>query len=200
MDWLKKVIDDALDKMTKEEVLMKQPDPNMPEEMYDTSIPSDSDWKGWKPIPSVLNDSDIDKLETIIGIKLPLTYRCYLTYKHFYELEIPDFSANLHAHLPDKSLNSFKALYFEYFEPEYLIEKGFIYFADFQDYGLLCFDSNEKRVNNEYPIVCLDHDDLTTKHFYSNNFEDFMTADRERGNRFVIYLNEYYRQRRFNKN
>ena len=194
MEWLEKIIDDALDKMAKEEILMSRPDPNMPIEMFDPNIPSESDWKGWKPIPSVLDDSDLNKLEKMIGIELPLSYRHFLKHKHFYELEISDYAVNLHAHLPDKSLESFKELFFEYFDPGYLIEKGLIYFADFQDYGLLCFDSNIKRENNEYPIVFIDHEDLTTKHNYSNDFKELMTADRERGNRFIMELNEYYRK------
>ena len=194
MEWLEKIIDDALDKMAKEEILMSRPDPNMPIEMFDPNIPSESDWKGWKPIPSVLDDSDLNKLEKMIGIELPLSYRHFLKHKHFYELEISDYAVNLHAHLPDKSLESFKELFFEYFDPGYLIEKGLIYFADFQDYGLLCFDSNIKRENNEYPIVFIDHEDLTTKHNYSNDFKELMTADRERGNRFIMELNEHYRK------
>ena len=194
MEWLEKIIDDALDKMAKEEILMSRPDPNMPIEMFDPNIPSESDWKGWKPIPSVLDDSDLNKLEKMIGIELPLSYRHFLKHKHFYELEISDYAVNLHAHLPDKSLESFKELFFEYFDPGYLIEKGLICFADFQDYGLLCFDSNIKRENNEYPIVFIDHEDLTTKHNYSNDFKELMTADRERGNRFIMELNEHYRK------
>lgn len=194
MEWLEKIIDEALSKMAKDEILMKQPDPDMPKEMIDPTIPVDDDWIGWKPIKSVLNDSDIDRLEDMIGIKLPNSYRHFLTYKHFYELEIEDYAVNLHAHLPDKNLESFKELFFEYFDPTYLIKKGLIYFADFQDYGLLCFDSNVKAENNEYPIVYIDHGELLTKHHYANNFKELILADEERGNRFIMELNEYYKQ------
>ena len=194
MEWLEKIIDETLDKMAKEEILMKKPDPNMPYEMLDSSIESESDWKGWKPIPSVLDNSDLNRLEKMIGIELPASYRRLLTYKHYYELDIPDFAVNFPTHLPDKNLDGFKKWFFEYYEPEHLIEKGFIYFADFQDYGLLCFDSNVKRKNNEYPIVFIDHEDLTTNHNYSNDFKELITADRERGNRFIIELNKYYGQ------
>jgi len=194
MEWLENIIDKTLDKMAKEEILMKRPDPNMPNEMFDSTIESDSDWKGWKPIPSVLNDSDLNKLEKMIGIELPLSYRHFLKYKHFYELDISDFAVNFPTHLPDKSLDGFKEWFFEYYEPELLIGKGLIYFAGFQDYGLLCFDSNVKRENNEYPIVFIDHEDLTTTHHYSDDFKELMTADRERGNRFIMELNEYYRK------
>ena len=114
-------------------------------------------------------------------------------YKHFYQLSIPDFAVNLHTHLPDENLDGFKEFLYEY-EPESLIEKGLIYFADFQDYGLLCFDSTEKRENNDYPIVYIDHEELSIKHHYANNFKEMLLEDRERGNRFVLELNEYYKQ------
>jgi len=195
MKWLENIIDSALEKMSEEQILMSRPDPNMPKEMFDPNISSESDWKGWKPIPSILNDSDLSRLEEMIGIELPLSYHHFLKYKHFYELEISDYAVNLHSHLPDKSLESFKELFFEYFDPEYLIERGLIYFADFQDYGLLCFDSNEKRENNEYPIVYIDHEELSTKLHYSENFKELMSADRERGNRFITELNEFYRKK-----
>jgi hypothetical protein len=195
MEWLEKIIDDSLAKMAKEEILMKRPDPNMPNEMFDPSIEIVEDWKGWKPIPSVLDDADLNKLEQIIGTELPHSYRHFLKYKHFYELEIPDFTVCFPAHLPNKNLSGFKEWFFEFHEPELLIEKGLIHFADFEDYGLLCFDSNIKSENNEYPVVFIDHEDLTTKHHYSNDFKELMTADHERGNRFIMELNEYYSER-----
>ncbi|MFY7669480.1 SMI1/KNR4 family protein [Tenacibaculum sp. MEBiC06402] len=191
---MKKIIDETLDKMAKEEILMKKPDPNMPKEMLDLSIPQDDDWKPWKPIESTFSNSDIDKIEQLIGIELPLSYRELLMYKHFYELDIPDYAVNFHQNLPDKNLEGFKETFFEYYDSEFLIKKGLIYFADFQDYGLLCFDSNEKRENNEYPIVYVDHEELTTKHHYSDNLKELMLADRERGNRFIMELNEYNRK------
>ncbi|AXT59285.1 hypothetical protein D1816_02615 [Aquimarina sp. AD10] len=194
MRWLEDIIDSTFDKMAKEKILMSTPDPDMSEEMFDPTIPIDSDWKGWKPIPSVLDDSDLNRLEKMIGIELPRSYRHFLKYKHFYELDIPDFTVNFPTHLPDKSLNGFKEWFFEYYEPKLLIEKGLIYFAGFEDYGLLCFDSTKKRENSEYPIVFIDHEDLTKKHHYSNDFKELMTADNERGNRFIVELNEYYRK------
>ncbi|AUP79456.1 SMI1/KNR4 family protein [Flavivirga eckloniae] len=194
MKWLENIIDSTLDKMVKEGILMSRPDPDMPAEMFDPTIPIDNDWKGWKPIPSVLDDSDLNRLEEIIGIELPLSYRHFLKHKHFYVLDIPDFAVNFPTHLPDKNLDGFMEWFFEFYEPELLIEKGLIYFADFQDYGLLCFDSNIKRENNEYPIVYIDHEDLSTKYHYSDNFRELITADRERGNRFIMELNEYYKK------
>ena len=192
MKWLEKIIDDTLDIMYKEEYLMYHPDPSMPTEMLDSAFKQKNDWKRWKPIPSILVDDDLNSLEKLIGVKLPHSYRHFLLYKHFYELRIPDFSISFPSHLPDKNLHKLKSMFLEYYEPEFLIKKGFIYFADFCDYGLLCFDSKIKRKNNEYPIVYIDHEDLTIHHHYLNNFKELMTADKENGNRFIMRLNEYY--------
>lgn len=194
MEWLEKVIDETLERMSKEQILMSSPDPNMPPEMFDSSIKQEDDWKGWKPIPSVLDESDLNELEKLIRVELPLSYRHFLSYKHFYELDIPDNAVNFPGHLPDKNLDGFKEWFFEYYEPKLLIKKGLIHFANFHDYGLLCFDSNVKSENNEYPIVYVDHEDLYTKYFYSNNFKELLTGDKDTGNRFIIKLNDQYRE------
>lgn len=83
-------------------------------------------------------------------------------------------------------------LVFDSFEPELLIGRGYIYFADFHDYGLLCFDANEVRSDNEYPVVYIDHENLEEVHSYASNFYDLLTGDSERGNRFIDYLNELH--------
>ena len=196
MDWVENIVDKVFDKMSQEKILMKQPDPNMPKEMVDNTIPVDDDWLGWKPIKSILDDSDLDQIEEMIGIKLPMSYRKLLKYKHFYELDIDDHAVNFNSHLPDKSLQGFKELYFDFYDPKYIIKRGYIHFAEFEDYGLLCFDSNKKSLDNEYPIVFIDHDDLTKTHFYANNLKELMHADEDRGNRFIIDLNAYYSKQR----
>lgn len=193
MKWLEKIIDDSLDEMSKEQILMSIPDPDMPEEMFDKNISTEEGWKGWKPITSTFDNRALDRLEDTIKIKLPLSYRHFLMYKHFYRLNISDYSVNLHSNLPDRNLEAFKELFFESFDPKYLIEKGFIYFADFEDYGLLCFDSNQNKENNEYPIVYIDHEDLSVNHLYAKNFKELLFADSERGNRFILKLNEFYK-------
>jgi hypothetical protein len=44
--------------------------------------------------------------------------------------------------------------------PVNLIGRGLIPFADYSDYGVICFNSNNISKNNhEYPLVWLDHED-----------------------------------------
>ena len=161
----------------------------IPEAMLDPSIEPSNDWRGWKPIDSIITDDDLDRVETKIGYPLPQSYREFLKYKHFYELDTTDSAVNFPQHLPDKDLKFLISFAFDYMIPELIIHKGYIYFADFEDYGLLCFNTNEQRENNEYPIVYIDHDDLKEVHLYANNFMDLLEGDEGRGDRFVDYLN-----------
>ena len=191
MEWLKEAIDKSLDDMSKEKYLMMMPG-HIPKDMLDSSIPPSDDWRGWKPIESIITDEDINIFEQKIGHRLPLSYRHYLKYKHFFALRLPDISVNLHKHLPDKSLTYLQEQIFDMMDPEMLIGRNYIYFADFHDYGLLCFDANEPREDNEYKIVFIDHENLEAVHEYANSFKELLEADDEYGNRLIDRLNEYY--------
>lgn len=191
MDWLKKIIDESLHEMSKTDISMMTP-AEVPKEMRDDSIEKMDDWIGWKPIASIIEDSDINRIEKIIDYPLPLSYREFLKYKHFYQLIIPDRGVNLPGILPDKELTFLKELVFEMGEPDLILGQGYIYFADFEDYGLLCFNANIKAKNNEYPVVFIDHEDFDDIHLYANNFKELLNADEERGNRFIDFLNEQH--------
>ncbi len=188
MKRIPEIVEECLIKMSQDKIFMKFP-AEIPEEMLDSSIETSNDWKGWKPIASIIDDNDLNNLEIKIGYKLPLSYREFLKYKHFIELKIPDNAVNFPKHLPDKELNFLLELVFNYMIPEQIIGKGFIYFADFEDYGILCFDTNEQNENNEYPIVYVDNYDLKEIHLYANNFLELLDADEQKGDRFVQYLN-----------
>lgn len=194
MEWLENMIDKSLEKMAREAVLMSSPDPNMPKEMIDDTIDRDNDWKGWKPIKSDITDQELDLLEVKIGKELPYSFRHLLKYKYFYKLEMEDQSFSLFSNISGRTISSLEDKILNSWVPELLIELGYIYFADFQDYGLLCFDANSKEENNEYPVVFIDHEDLTTVHQYARNFRDLLESDLERGNRFIDKLNDFYAQ------
>jgi hypothetical protein len=186
------LIDSYLEEMRRREFLFKMPDPKMPKAMIDSSIPTDNDWVGWKPVASTVTDGDLDAFEKEIKYPLPQSFRTYLKYKHFYELSLPDLAVNLPRHVQGRTIAVLRDLVFDSFEPELLIGRRYIYFADFHDYGLLCFDANEVRSDNEYPVVYIDHENLEEVHSYASNFYDLLTGDSERGNRFIDYVNELY--------
>ena len=188
MSRIQNIVEQCLIKMSQQKWLMKFPG-HLPEEMIDPSIETSNDWKGWKPIKSIINDDDLNQLEHKIGHQLPESYRAFLKYKHFIDLKIPDHSVEFPKHLPDKQVNFLLKLVFKHMVPELIIGKGYIYFADFQDYGLLCFNTNVKKENNEYPIVYIDHEDLECIHPYANSFLELLEGDEGRDDKFVEYLN-----------
>ena len=164
----------------------------VPETMIDISIEPEEDLTGWKPVEAIINDRDLDVLEGIIGFKLPLSYRAFLMYKHWFDLKIPDLAVTFPDHLPDKHVLFLQAYVHDYMLPEFVIGKGYIYFADFEDYGMLCFDTRREVENYEYPVIFMHHEDFEDVHVYAQNFLELLEGDAEKGNRFIEYLNDHY--------
>ena len=73
MGRIQEIIEQCLIKMSQEKILMKFPG-FIPEAMLDPSIETSNDWKGWKPIKSIINDHDLDQLEGKIGHQLPPSF------------------------------------------------------------------------------------------------------------------------------
>lgn len=196
MEWLEKIIDETLERMGKEEVYaMAAPSSHIPLEMLNTSIEGEDDWKVWKPIPTNLKIEDFKVLEKAIGFKLPESYKHFLSYKYFYELRLINHSIQFPTNLPDQRIESLKEFIIETTEGEKLLKKGYIYFANFNDYGFLCFNTNQTVKDNEYEIVFFDHEDIKIAHHYTENFKNLMESDENHGNRFIEKMNEYYEKR-----
>ncbi|SDD89528.1 SMI1/KNR4 family protein [Pedobacter soli] len=144
--YLKKWVDIELNKLPGQiETEMSDPNQNKQEE-----------WRIWFPIDSKVTASEIEEIEGRIGHKLPNDYKTFLKHKHFYELHISEVSFCRHP------VNAWRAklteMIFDGYPTEYLIEKGYIPFADWSDWGLLCFDTNRNQADKNYPIVLWDHE------------------------------------------
>lgn len=152
--------------------LMFLPHSNMPLEMIDNPINPNNDWIPWKAIPSKVTDQDILELENKIELKYPGLYIDFLKYKHFYELEnIADITFFKHCVRDWK--NYLLDQYFEYWDPEELIYKGFIPFANYSDWGIVCFDTNRSN-SNDCPIVMFDQETLYDQPVaYEDLYESF---------------------------
>ncbi|WP_299611358.1 SMI1/KNR4 family protein, partial [uncultured Aquimarina sp.] len=162
----------------KNENWMFIPHSNMPPEMIDNDVKQKSDRIPWKAISSKVTDEDILELENQIGHKYPELYKDFLKYKHFYELEnIAEIRFFKHCVRDWKT--TLTEYYFNYWEPEELIKKGFIPFADYSDWGIVCFDTN--RMNNkDCPIVMFDHETLYDEPVsFEELYNDFKSMARE---------------------
>ncbi|MFT5890366.1 MAG: hypothetical protein ACI9Y7_000456 [Dokdonia sp.] len=138
--------------------LMFHPHPNMPIEMIDKKVEQKDDWIPWKAPSSNVKTKDIIELENKIELKYPKLYIEFLQYKHFYELEnIAEISFFKHCSRDWKS--ELLEQYFDYWEPDEIINKGFIPFADYSDWGIVCLNTN-KMHNNDCPIIMFDHETL----------------------------------------
>lgn len=141
-------------------------------EMSDPNQDPTEEWRIWFPIDSKATDEEIEKVEKRIGSKLPDDYKTLLKHKHFYDLHISEASFCRH---PVKTWTSkLTEMIFESYPTEYLTEKGYIPFADWSDWGLLCFDTNRGKTDNNYPIVLWDHETPDQVEDQYRNFFDLI--------------------------
>ena len=130
--------------------------------------PEEHEWLTWLPSKSTVSDEQLKVLERKLGYALPDSYKVFLKYKHFYELYIS--YARFCGHSERDWQDSLPRLAFDGYPRELLIDKGFIPFADWHDWGLLCFDTNHASPGNEYPIVMWDHERWDEFEPFSNSF------------------------------
>lgn len=188
MNWLHQKMDEVFVRMQKEEFAMMVEDYHFPKEMIESEDPKNKSLKIWKPIASTITDEELNELENKIAKKLPKSYREFLKYKFFKEFMLEDYGIDFPSHLPNKTIADILERN-DIFEDDFM-PKGLIYFADFSDWGMLCFDTNQEREDGEFPIVMIDHEDMETSHLYAENFRDLLESDEDRSNRFIEYLNE----------
>ncbi|WBA43729.1 SMI1/KNR4 family protein [Hymenobacter canadensis] len=110
----------------------------------------------WMPIPTQIEEQEIDELEATLKHALPESYRFFLQYRFFFELYIDEFS--VHNHTPSRWKKEAVNRVLNGYPKRYLIDRGYLAFAGYSDWGHLCFNTNESRPGNEYPVVLWDHD------------------------------------------
>ncbi|ANE51948.1 SMI1/KNR4 family protein [Flavisolibacter tropicus] len=151
-------------------------------EMANPREPVDNEgWQKWYPINSTVTDSEIEDLENQLNYGLPASYKAFLKHKHFYELYISE------AHFSGQEIRKWRRhlvdMAFDGYPREFLIDEGYIPFADWSDWGLLCFDTNNKNIDNEYPVVLWDHERWDHFEPFSENFKSLLLKlDKESGN------------------
>ena len=138
--------------------LMRLPHPAMPVEMQDQTRAAESDWIPWKPIPSTVTEQDVQELEGKMKLRYPDLYKALLCHKHFYEFW-PEREVNFFSHGIYEWKDTLLRAYFNAWDPAKLIARGYVCFADYSDWGIICFDTNHQRAqDNDCPIVLIDHE------------------------------------------
>jgi SMI1-KNR4 cell-wall len=114
------------------------------------------DWKYWRALESTVTDQDIKDMEHLLGVHLSRQYEELLRHKHFIELQIGE--ASIFSHPVGTWKSSITKAVFGGYPKELLIEKGYLPFADYSDWGLLCFRVTEHDSAGESPIYRWDHE------------------------------------------
>ncbi|MBK9452941.1 MAG: SMI1/KNR4 family protein [Bacteroidetes bacterium] len=183
---IQEIVDETLARMQADNALIG-PSSLIPAEMLDNESP---DSGKWNPIPSIVTDEDLDRLEGKIGLKLPPSFRTFLQYKHFDTLYLRDHTIWLPPHYPDHDLQQFQDRMVHGWD-ESILAGGYISFADFVDSGFLCFDTNFPQEYNEWKVVYIDHENLEVAHDYAENFLALLEGDEETSFRCIDKLNAY---------
>ncbi len=124
----------------------------------------------WNAIPSTITDAEVQEMESYLRHKLPKTYIHFLKYRHFIELQLGRYSILFFESLPQRFLSDLKNKIDTYYWN--LIERNYLPFADFSDFGVLCFDANARAIDNDYPVVLFNHEDgYSESERYAPNFE-----------------------------
>lgn len=107
----------------------------------------------WKPIDSTVTTEQLEELEETIRHQLPASFKDFLKYKHFIELHIGEIE--FFSHPTNDWQKSILYPVFNGYPTEYLIDKGIMPFANYSDWGHVCFDLNKL---NHSAVFLWDHE------------------------------------------
>lgn len=141
-------------------------------EMSDLNQDMSEEWRTWFPINSKVTDEEINDIENRIGYEFPEDYKTFLKHKHFYELQISEVS--FCEHPINIWRTSLTEMIFDGYPKEFLIDKGYIPFANWSDWGMLCFDTNKNQNDKNYPIVLWDHELADEVQYQYEDFYDMI--------------------------
>lgn len=138
-------------------------------EMADPNQDKSEEWRTWFPVKSTVSDDEIKAFESQLKYSLPEAYKSFLKYKYFYDLSIHE------CRFCDHPIRNWKetllGMMTDDYPSEFLIEKGRIPFADWSDWGLLCFDTTAECKDFDYPIVLWDHEVYDQYQLMYDSFE-----------------------------
>ena len=143
-------------------------------EMADPTQEQSEEWRTWIPIKSKVTDEEIRDFEEQLGHRLPDSYKTFLKHKHFYDLQISEVSFCSHPVNIWRRKQVDKI--FDGYPREFLIDKGYIPFADWSDWGLLCFDTTRHNGDFNFPIVLWDHEIADEVKDEYNDFLSMLTT------------------------
>lgn len=121
----------------------------------DTKKMETKDWCYWKPLKANINSQEFERYEQETGIALTESYIMFLSYIHFIDL---NFGHDVIFFPHTKNWIDDNLALIERYGRSLTVEKGFLPFADMNDWGIVCFDST-KKVDDEHDIIYFDDED-----------------------------------------
>lgn len=123
----------------------------------------------WKAIDNQISDDDIAEFESELNIVLPLSYKTYLKYKHFYEM-----FWDLDVFLYPKPLHSWSNILIKNNEKmqEEILDKGYFAIGRYSDYGVIALKLTDDE-NKEGEIFLFDYETPETE-VLAPNFIEFL--------------------------
>lgn len=140
----------------------------------------------WKAIESTIKEEEISELEDYYGYKLPSSYKLFLQYRHFIELQLGGYSICFFKNLPNTIVIDTKEEVENYYWS--LIERNYLPFARLSDYGVLCFNANDS--NPDYQVVSFkQEDEYGEPEIYALNFDAMFIE-------FEVHLDDWIKEKR----
>jgi hypothetical protein len=152
-DYIKRIIDKSIDFSNQYLRGLQLPDDLVPEYMIDYN--KKSPYEGivfWKSVPANITKEQFAEFENKIGFPLPETYKNFLSYKYYIELNF-GHAAEFFPHT-----NTWKEDYNNVISDfgQDCLDRGLIPFARDTDQGYFCFDTKNVEFGNEYRILTCD--------------------------------------------
>jgi hypothetical protein len=121
-------------------------------------------WVEWQMLPSTLAEGDIDELEREFKVQLPPLYRAYLLARFHLFKQVHSAQHDQLILMPaipsEQRLNPIREL-MRMWQP--LLDAEFVPFAQWGDgWGPMCFDTQQRRLDMDCPVVWMDHERLFT--------------------------------------
>ncbi|WP_106918056.1 SMI1/KNR4 family protein [Chryseobacterium aurantiacum] len=114
-----------------------------------------------------MTDTELQEFEEETGFVFPDDFKIFLKHKHFYELQISEVSF---CPLPINSWRaSLREMMFDTYPRKFLFDKGYVPFAVYSDWGLLCFDTH-----NNNAVVRWDHEDVDSFEYQYKDFHELL--------------------------
>lgn len=183
--YMKNFFEQYYSKLSQNEMNIMLPLMEKDKAMWSDDADPKKEWKKWKLVPAEIEESEIHKLEKMIGVRLPHSLKAFLTvYHHYFETPIGRNSLSRHF---EGILNAWNPI---------LVRCGYLPFTwDQEGYFIQCIRLKEMPDEEKCGIYQIDHEllfDLDEKTVTSEEIDKNMKFVSQN---LLVYLDEILNDR-----